>query len=125
MSRLDIRLARADDRQDLIDLLWRASLAWDVVRQDLLDNPDLIDVDPEMIARNQVFAVGPREDADRRKDRLLRATGWEVVRVRTGRLLPLGPHDVVAAGVSSRLYPRILDALRDIRGPLFVDAYLR
>ena len=39
---LDIRLARADDRQDLIDLLWRASLSWEVVRQDLLDNPELI-----------------------------------------------------------------------------------
>jgi hypothetical protein len=47
------------------------------------------------------------------------------VRVRTGRLLPLGPYDVVANGMSRRLYPRILDALRDIRGPLFVDAYLR
>jgi GNAT superfamily N-acetyltransferase len=57
MTGLDIRLARADDRQDLIDLLWRASLAWDVVRQDLLDNPDVIDVDPEMIARNQVFVA--------------------------------------------------------------------
>jgi GNAT superfamily N-acetyltransferase len=53
----DIRLARADDRQGLVELLWRASLAWDVVRQDLLDNPELIDVDPEMIARNQVFVA--------------------------------------------------------------------
>lgn len=57
MTALDIRLARADDRQDLIDLLWRASLAWDDVRQDLLDNPEVIDVDPEMIARNQVFVA--------------------------------------------------------------------
>lgn len=57
MTALDIRLARADDRQDLIDLLWRASLAWDVVRQDLLDNPEVIDVDPEMIARNQIFVA--------------------------------------------------------------------
>lgn len=62
MTPLDIRLARADDRQDLIDLLWRASLAWDVVRQDLLDNPEVIDVDPEMIARNQVFVA---EQGDR------------------------------------------------------------
>ncbi len=69
--------------------------------------------------------VGPREEADRRKDRLLRSAGWEVVRVRTGRLLPLGPFDVVAAGVSRRLYRRLLDALREIRGPLLVDAYLR
>lgn len=57
MTNLDIRLARPDDRQDLIELLWRASLAWDVVRQDLLDNPELIDVDPEMIARNQIFVA--------------------------------------------------------------------
>jgi N-acetylglutamate synthase-like GNAT family acetyltransferase len=59
---LDIRLARADDRQDLIELLWRASLSWDAVRQDLLDHPEVIDVDPEMIARNQVFVA---EDAGR------------------------------------------------------------
>jgi N-acetylglutamate synthase-like GNAT family acetyltransferase len=57
MTTLDIRLARADDRQDLVELLWRASLAWDAVRQDLLDNPEVIDVDPEMIARNQVFVA--------------------------------------------------------------------
>ena len=57
MTNLDIRLARPDDRQDLIELLWRASLAWDVVRQDLLDNPELIDIDPEMIARNQIFVA--------------------------------------------------------------------
>lgn len=57
MSCVDIRLARADDRQDLIDLLWRASLAWEVVRQDLLDHPEVIDVDPELIAGNQVFVA--------------------------------------------------------------------
>jgi N-acetylglutamate synthase-like GNAT family acetyltransferase len=62
VTALDIRLARADDRQDLIDLLWRASLAWEVVRQNLLDNPEVIDVDPEMIARNQVFVA---EQGDR------------------------------------------------------------
>jgi GNAT superfamily N-acetyltransferase len=61
MTKLDIRLARADDRQDLIDLLWRASLAWDVVRQDLLDHPDLLDVEAEMIARNQVFVAEQAE----------------------------------------------------------------
>lgn len=57
MSELDIRLARPDDRQNLIDLLWRASLAWEVVRQDLLDNPEVIDIDPEMIARSQIFVA--------------------------------------------------------------------
>ncbi|HZY67427.1 MAG TPA: GNAT family N-acetyltransferase [Devosia sp.] len=56
-AQVDIRLARADDRQALIDLLWRASLTWEVVRQDLLDRPEVIDVDPELIARNQVFVA--------------------------------------------------------------------
>lgn len=57
MSQLDIRLANPGDRQELIDLLWRSSLAWDVVRQDLLDHPEVVDVDPEMIARNQIFVA--------------------------------------------------------------------
>jgi len=67
--------------------------------------------------------VGPHEDADRRKDRLLRAVGWEVVRLRTGKLRPLGPHDITAATTSRRGIERLIDALRDIRGPLLVDAY--
>lgn len=57
MTKLDIRLAQFDDRQDLIDLQRRASLAGydhDVVRQ-LRERPELIDLDAEMIARNQVF----------------------------------------------------------------------
>jgi hypothetical protein len=88
--------------------------------------PELrVAVEYDSTGRHGLEHVGPREAADRRKDRLLRSAGWEVVRVRTGRLLPLGPHDVVAGGVTRRLYPRILDALRDIRGPLLVDAYLR
>lgn len=57
MSALDIRLANPGDRQELIDLLWRASLVWDVVRQDLLDHPEVVDVDPAMIARNQIFVA--------------------------------------------------------------------
>jgi len=69
--------------------------------------------------------VGTREDADRRKDRALRAARWEVVRIRTGRLEKLGPHDVQLSSVGRRGMDRLLDAFRDIRGPLFVDAYLR
>lgn len=57
MSAVDIRLAAAGDRQEMIDLLWRASLAWEAVRQDLLDHPEVIDVDPQMIASGQVFAA--------------------------------------------------------------------
>ncbi|MCT9821016.1 hypothetical protein N3K63_12075 [Microbacterium sp. W1N] len=67
--------------------------------------------------------VGQREDADRRKDRLLRAAGWEVVRLRAGALPPLGPHDVTAATTSRRTVERLVDVLTDIRGPLLVAAY--
>jgi very-short-patch-repair endonuclease len=68
--------------------------------------------------------VGTREAVDRRKDRLLREVGWQVIRVRCGKLQPLGPHDVVASGVTDALIERLLDELRLIRGGLFVDAYL-
>jgi hypothetical protein len=68
--------------------------------------------------------VGKREEADRRKDRLLRAAHWEVVRIRTGRLEKLGPHDLQLSSVTKRGMERLLDAFRDIRGPLLVDAYL-
>lgn len=68
--------------------------------------------------------VGKRADADRRKDRTLRAARWEVVRIRTGRLEPLGPYDVQLSTLGRRGVDRLIDAFRDIRGPLFVDAYL-
>jgi N-acetylglutamate synthase-like GNAT family acetyltransferase len=54
---VDIRLARPDDRNDLIELQRRASLMWEDTRQLLLDQPELIDLDPEMIARNEVFVA--------------------------------------------------------------------
>ncbi len=57
MTGLDIRLARPDDRHDLIELQRRASLTWDEVRQYFLDHPEIIDLDPEMIARNEVFVA--------------------------------------------------------------------
>lgn len=82
-------------------------------------------IEYDTTGRHGLEHVGGREDADRRKDRALRAAGWEVVRVRTGRLQPLGPHDVVASGVTGRLADRLLDELREIRGPLLVDAWLR
>ncbi len=68
--------------------------------------------------------VGKREDADRRKDRSLRAAGWEVVRVRTGHLEKLGPYDLQLASLGRRGIHRLLDVFRDIRGSLLVDAYL-
>ncbi len=69
--------------------------------------------------------LGSRLDVDRRKDRLLRAVGWEVVRIRCGSLPLLGEHDIAASGVSARLVDRLLDTLREVRGPFLVDAYLR
>lgn len=75
--------------------------------------------------RHGLEHVGRREDADRRKDRALRASGWEVVRLRAGRLEPLGPHDVTLGTWNARALDRLIDALRGIRGPLLVDAYLR
>ncbi|MDP9026582.1 MAG: endonuclease domain-containing protein [Actinomycetota bacterium] len=68
--------------------------------------------------------VGPRELADRRKDRALRGAGWEVVRIRTGRLEKLGPYDLQLTTIGRRGTGRLLDTFRDIRGPLLVDAYL-
>ena len=69
--------------------------------------------------------VGGREETDRRKDRVLRAAHWEVVRIRTGKLEKLGPYDVQVATRRPKGIERLIDAFRDIRGPLFVDAYLR
>ncbi|NQX05483.1 hypothetical protein HQQ82_11725 [Rathayibacter sp. VKM Ac-2856] len=82
-------------------------------------------IEYDSTGRHGLEHVGRREEADRRKDRALRAVGWEVVRVRTGRLPVLGPHDVLASGVSAGLVDRLLDELREIRGPLLVDAWAR
>ena len=59
MTGIDIRLALPDDRHDLIELQRRASLAIESeeVRQQLIDDPGIIDLDPEMIARNEVFVA--------------------------------------------------------------------
>ncbi len=68
--------------------------------------------------------VGTRQLADERKDRALRAVGWEVVRIRTGQLEPLGPWDLQLTTFGKRGVDRVIDRLRDIRGPLLIDAYL-
>lgn len=87
--------------------------------------PELrVAVEYDSVGRHGLEHVGKREDADRRKDRVVRASGWEVVRVRTGRLEPIGPHDVQLSSWSARGLDRLVDALRDVRGPLMVDAYL-
>jgi very-short-patch-repair endonuclease len=88
--------------------------------------PELrIAIEYDSPGRHGLEHVGRREDADRRKDRALRSAGWEVVRLRTGRLEKLGPHDLQVAGVTRGTTDALLDEFRAIRGPLLVDAYLR
>ncbi len=88
--------------------------------------PELrVAVEYDSTGRHGLEHVGHRERADRRKDRALRSAGWEVVRIRTGRLEKLGPHDIQAGSVGHRTISRLLDAFRAIRGDLIVEAYRR
>jgi hypothetical protein len=83
-------------------------------------------VEYDTVGRFGLEHVGPREHSDRSKDRLLRAAGWEVVRIRCAPLPTLGPHDLAASSkVTDRLVAQLLDTLRAIRGDLIVNAYLR
>lgn len=86
--------------------------------------PELrIAVEYDTIGRFGLEHVGAREEADRRKDRLLREAGWEVVRLRTGKLEMLGPHDLRITTIGPRTVGLLLDAFRGIRGSLLIDAY--
>jgi len=88
--------------------------------------PELrVAIEYDSTGRHGLEHVGRREAVDKRKDRALRAAGWEVVRVRTGKLQPIGPFDLQAGGVSARTLDHLVDALADIRGDLIVQAYLR
>ncbi len=87
--------------------------------------PELrVAIEYDTVGRHGLEHVGKRQDADLRKDRALRAAGWEVIRIRTGKLEPLGPHDLQMPSVTARGVERVIGALRDIRGSLMVDAYL-
>ena len=87
--------------------------------------PELrVAIEYDSTGRHGLEHVGKRADADRRKDRALRAARWEVVRIRTGRLEPLGPYDLQMSSWGSRGLDRLIDTLRGIRGPLLVDPYL-
>jgi hypothetical protein len=81
-------------------------------------------IEYDTTGRGGLEHVGRREHTDRRKDRLLRSAGWEVIRVRCGKLQPIGPHDILASGVSAALVDRVLDELREVRGDLIVNSYL-
>ncbi|PZF59561.1 hypothetical protein DEJ23_00505 [Curtobacterium sp. MCSS17_008] len=88
--------------------------------------PELrVAIEYDSTGRHGLEHVGPRQETDRRKDRAVRAVGWEVVRIRTGRLPALGPYDLEVASLSGRAIGRLVDTLRDLRGALFVDAYGR
>ena len=88
--------------------------------------PELrIAIEYDSIGRHGLEHVGRREHADRRKDRALRSVGWEVVRLRTGKLEPLGPHDLQLPSWNRAALDRLVETLRGIRGPLLVDAYVR
>ncbi|MCP2032637.1 hypothetical protein L1277_002747 [Okibacterium sp. HSC-33S16] len=87
--------------------------------------PELrVAIEYDSIGRHGLEHVGKREQADRRKDRVLRAARWEVVRIRTGKLEKLGPHDLQLAAMNASALARLIDTLRDIRGSVLVDAYL-
>ena len=88
--------------------------------------PELrVAIEYDSTGRHGLEHVGPRQETDRRKDRAVRGVGWEVVRIRTGRLPALGPYDLQVSGISRRTVDQLADTLRDLRGPLFVDAYAR
>ncbi|MEO8261975.1 MAG: zinc-ribbon domain-containing protein [Pseudolysinimonas sp.] len=88
--------------------------------------PELrIAVEYDSTGRHGLEHVGTREQVDRRKDRLVRASRWEVVRIRTGKLAPLGPYDLQVGGAGKRTLTQLLDTFRAIRGDLIVEAYRR
>lgn len=87
--------------------------------------PELrIAVEYDSTGRHGLEHVGKREEADRRKDRTLRAAGWEVVRIRTGKLEKLGPYDVQLSSMTRAGLDQVFDAFRAIRGDVLIDAYL-
>lgn len=87
--------------------------------------PELrVAIEYDTVGRHGLEHVGKREQTDLRKDRAVRAAGWEVIRIRTGKLEPLGPHDLQMSAVTARGLDRLVDELRDIRGGLLVDSYL-
>jgi putative zinc ribbon protein len=88
--------------------------------------PELrIAVEYDSTGRHGLEHVGRRQDADQRKDRALRFARWEVVRIRTGRLEPLGPWDLQVSGTGRKTLTALLDVFRAIRGDLIVEAYRR
>lgn len=65
---------------------------------------------------------GLREASDLEKDAALREVGWDVLRVRTGGLEPLGRHSIQASGPTRKLVTELIALMESIRG---VDAVER
>ncbi|MFT4123052.1 MAG: hypothetical protein QM635_04380 [Microbacteriaceae bacterium] len=82
-------------------------------------------VEYDTIGRHGLEHTGRNEHRDRRKDRALRAADWEVVRLRTRPLQPIGPFDVACSGLTAVALDALDTALGRIRGELFVAAYRR
>ncbi len=91
---------------------------------DIVISELMVAIEYDTTGRDGLEHVGARESVDRRKDRLLRRTGWEVVRVRGGKLHHIGPFDVSGATVTGKLIDRVVDRLCEIRGDLIVNSYL-
>jgi hypothetical protein len=88
--------------------------------------PELrVAIEYDTVGRHGLEHVGPREQSDRRKDRALRSVRWEVIRIRCGKLQPIGPYDLHAAAITDRLIDRVAAALAEIRGDLIVSSYHR
>ena len=88
--------------------------------------PELrIAVEYDSTGRHGLEHVGRRQEVDLRKDRALRRAGWEVVRIRTGRLEPLGPWDLQVSGTGRKTVARLLEVFGEIRGELIVESYRR
>jgi very-short-patch-repair endonuclease len=123
-------------RQDLVERLeFTTGLNAVRVRRPFFDHlevwPDIvipelrIAVEYDSPGRHGLEHVGRREASDLRKDRTLRAAGWEVVRIRTGKLEKLGPYDLQVGSTGKKTMALLLDAFREIRGELIVEAYRR
>lgn len=118
------------DRLEFTDGLNAIKVVWPFFRHaevwpDILLPELRVAIEYDSVGRHGLEHVGKREEADRRKDRAVRGAGWEVVRLRTGPLEPLGPYDVQLTGLGRAAIDRLVERLREIRGPLLVDPYLR
>jgi hypothetical protein len=82
---------------------------------DLVLNELRVAIEYDSTGRHGLEHVGKREEADRGKDRALRAAGWEVIRLRTGKLERLGPHDIQLKAWDLKGLDGLVDALCAVR----------